>query len=210
MKGQIPKTNAGFWLRTLAFATDYIVIGAYVAVLIGAGAVVNQSWPAFANSLFGTALSSQAIGFLLLTLPAILYFSLAEAGPSGATWGKRRLGIRVTVLDGGRLGFGRALGRTLLKFIPWELAHTCIWQFSQATDEPSWLLDVGLGVVWLLVGANIVCMLRSARGQTVYDRLAGTVVVRVDGAEAQAGAEAEVAGAEAAGAEVGDKRGPAA
>lgn len=149
-------------------------------MLVAVWAVVDNMWPVVANSLFGTALSAQATGFLLLTLPVIFYFSLSEAGPAGATWGKRRVRLRVTTLDGERLGFARALGRALLKLTPWELAHACIWQFSFAADGPTWLLDVGLGVVWLLIGVNVVYMLRSARHQTLYDRLAGTVVVRSD------------------------------
>jgi len=78
---------------------------------------------------------------------------------------------------GGRLSKSRAFVRTILKFVPWELAHTCIWQFSFATEEPSPLITVGFILVWIIVGANVVSLLRSPSHQTLYDRLAGTYVV---------------------------------
>lgn len=46
------------------------------------------------------------------------------------------LGMRVVRTDGARLSAGRAVGRTVLTFIPWELAHTLIWQIRFAPRHP--------------------------------------------------------------------------
>jgi len=42
------------------------------------------------------------------------------------------MGLRVIRTDGARLSKTRALSRTVLKFIPWELTHTLIWQIRFA------------------------------------------------------------------------------
>ena len=113
----------------------------------------------------------------MLTLPVALYFALLESSSWQATWGKRRRGLKVMGTNGERLTRTRAIGRTLLKFIPWELAHTCIWQISFAPQEPSPLITLGFVLVWLLIGANIVKLWLSPTHQTLYDRLAGTYVI---------------------------------
>ncbi len=88
------------------------------------------------------------------------------------------MGLLVTDLDGRRLSRGRALGRTLRKFLPWELSHVCIWQPSFASDPSSPVFTIGFAAVWLMVGGNVVSILCSPRRQALYDRLAGTRVVR--------------------------------
>lgn len=55
-------------------------------------------------------------------------------------------------MNGSRFSFGRTLGRTLINFIPWELAHTCIWQMIHIAGEPgatrSVWVDSGMGIDW--------------------------------------------------------------
>lgn len=168
---------AGLWVRVLAFAVDYLPIAAYLAVLVAGGAWLVRSSQPLAGWLFGGPVTGEATGFLLITLPVSLYFALSEASASQATWGKRRMGLMVTDLVGTRLSLLRSIGRTALKFIPWEIAHACIWQVSFARDPSSATYVVGFAVVWLIIAANIVSLLVSPSRQTLYDRLAGTVVV---------------------------------
>jgi hypothetical protein len=47
--------------------------------------------------------------------------------------------------DGERLTFARALARTLLKFVPWELSHTLIWQIRFAQPQEMALINMGFG-----------------------------------------------------------------
>lgn len=169
---------AGLWVRALAFALDYVPVASYLAVLVAGGVWLSRSSQPLAKALFGGPISGEAVGFLLITLPVTLYFALPEASPWQATWGKRRMGLTVTDLAGRRLSRARSVGRTALKFVPWELAHACIWQVSFAKDPSSPLYALGFAVVWLLVAANVVSLAVSPTRQTLYDRLAGTQVVR--------------------------------
>lgn len=169
---------AGLWVRVLAFALDYLLIAGYLLVLFVAGLALNRVWPLLRQTVFATPTSSHLASFLLVTLPVSLYFALSEASVRQATWGKRKLGLQVTDSDGTRLSSGRSLGRTALKFIPWELAHTLIWQVRFAsTDGDAWI-TAGFVLVWVLVGANLVSLLWQGTHQTLYDWLAGTYVIR--------------------------------
>ncbi len=174
----MPPTYAGLGRRALAFALDYLLIAAYLGVLVGLGVAVQQFAPGVAGALFGHPLTGELTGLVLITLPVALYFAGLEAAAGQATWGKRRLGLRVQRADGTRLTFARSLGRTALKFVPWELAHACIWQISFAADQSSPWFAAGFALVWLLVGANVLSLLLRPTRQTLYDGLTSTVVVR--------------------------------
>src|SRR4030095_1411796 len=55
-------------------------------------------------------------------------FAWWEAAPRGATPGKRLLGFRVSRLDGGGLsGSGSTLRSAVKIAVPWEVAHTAVW-----------------------------------------------------------------------------------
>lgn len=73
--------------------------------------------------------------------------------------------------------FGRSLGRTVLKFIPWELAHTCIWNISLAEGPVPPIYWTGLILVWLLVAANVLSVVTNRERRALYDRIAGTTVI---------------------------------
>jgi uncharacterized RDD family membrane protein YckC len=170
---------AGLWGRVLAFALDYLPILLYLALVAALSALVNAVFPDLLPALFGNPVSGQLTAFFLVTLPVTLYFALLESSAWQATWGKRVLRLKVVGANGERLSRVRALGRTALKFIPWELAHTCIWQMGFGSQSVPPAIVAGLTLVWILVGANVASLLISPRRQPLYDRLAGTSVVSI-------------------------------
>ena len=169
---------AGLWPRALAFGVDYIVIAAHLVLLVAAGVALRALAPGLAGALFGNPYAGELTGFVLITLPVTLYFALGDASARQGTWGKHKLGLRVQRLDGQRLSRPRALCRAALKFIPWELAHACIWHITFAGAHPSPLISAGFALVWLLVAANLLSLLVSRKHQTLYDWASGTVVAR--------------------------------
>ncbi|MEM7530693.1 MAG: RDD family protein [Chloroflexota bacterium] len=168
---------AGLWVRIRAFSLDYIIIALYLSILVGVSIGLNFVFPKVVSTLFGHPLQAQFIGFITVTLPVTLYFTFTESSSWQASWGKRRQGLRLVRTDGAGITFGRALVRTLLKFVPWELAHTCIWQISVTPSEPSPLITAGFIIVWVSVGANIVWLWVSPSHQTIYDWLADTYII---------------------------------
>ena len=176
-------TYANVWQRIGAFLLDYLIIVAYLVLLViisvGLGFGPLQS---LFRALFADPNSSEFSAFLLLVLPVILYFALCECSSWQATWGKRKMGLRVIDTHPARLSLPRSFVRSLLKFAPWELAHACLWRipgWPLAPTTPSPIITAGLVLVWILVGAYVVSMLVSKKHQALYDWIAGTFVIVV-------------------------------
>lgn len=162
--------------RAAAFAFDYLWILGWLVVVVIVGVGVRAAWPDAAATLFGDPISAELSGFLTVTLPVSLAFAIAEASPRGATWGKRRMRLRVESASGERIGFGRSCLRTALKFLPWELSHAAIWRFALADAGPEAVPITLISLAWILIGVYVVTGLVGSR-RTLYDRLSGTRVV---------------------------------
>lgn len=172
---------ANLRLRVAAFLFDYLIIAAYIIILIIASVLLGlgplrQPFQGF----FANPNSGEISAFLLLVLPVILYFALFESSSWQATWGKRKIGLCVINAQGERLSLGRSLVRSFIKFLPWELTHACLWRipgwpFNPQTPSP--IISAGLILVWIIVGAYLISLLMSKKHQTLYDMIAGSYVV---------------------------------
>ena len=168
---------AGFWRRTAAFALDYVIILCYLAVL-AAISVLLDSWLSVSQLLFTDRFWAQLTGFLLVTLPVTFYFSLSESSQRRGSWGKTKVGLQVTDQRGGRIHFGRALARTALKFVPWELSHTLVWTIIFSPEESPVWVNYGFILVYGLLGLNLASLAFTKRRQTLYDLLVKTYVIK--------------------------------
>lgn len=170
------KTYAGFWKRAGAFALDYILILGYLVGIALLSLLVNTFFGT-SQWLFADRVRAQFVAFLIVTLPVTLYFAISESSPSQATWGKRRLKLKVTDQNGQQISAWRSLARTVLKFIPWELSHTLIWQIYFSPQIESAWINYGFVLVYLLIGLNVACLLLTKTHQTLYDLLTSTYVI---------------------------------
>ena len=59
----------------------------------------------------------EGMGNILGLILGWIYFAVMESSPTQGTLGKMALGIQVSDLEGGKIGFGRATGRHFGKFI---------------------------------------------------------------------------------------------
>jgi uncharacterized RDD family membrane protein YckC len=171
---------AGLWPRIKAFAVDYLFIAAYLITLTGAvaGLRLTPLRRTFAT-VYGNPYSAQLADALLFDAPVMLYFALFEASHWQAAPGKRRIGLRVVTNSGARLSLPRARARIVLKFVPWEIAHTSIWHTPgwPSHAQPTALNYVAYGSVYALVAVSLVTLLTSHTRQPLYDRLAHTRVI---------------------------------
>lgn len=170
-------TYAGFLQRITAFLLDYVIILIYLVAVTLLIWLLNSLF-SINDLLFSDRVRAQFVGFLLITLPVALYFAISESSDRQATWGKQRVGLKVTAYNEERISFGRSLARTLLKFIPWELSHTLIWELSFSPQADDVLIYYGFGIVYLLVGLNIASLLLTKKHQTIYDLITKTYVVK--------------------------------
>ena len=171
----------GLWPRIKAFAVDYLFIAAYLIVLTGviSGLQFTPLRRIFAT-LYTNPYVAQLTTSLLFDVPVMLYFALFEASHWRATPGKRRIGLQVVTNAGARVSLPRALARIVLKFLPWEIAHTSLWHTPgwPLHAEPTPLNYVAYGSVYALAAVYIVTLLTSHTRQTLYDRLTHTRVIQ--------------------------------
>jgi uncharacterized RDD family membrane protein YckC len=165
------------WRRVAASSVDYGIVVAYLGVLGVVGTLGRAAGllPTRITTPGGRILA-QLVVIAVLTVPVTLWFAWWEAAPRGATPGKRLLGLRVRRLAGGGLSWPGSLLRSSAKIaVPWELAHTGVWN-SLVWPGPDATVNIVLFTVanGVLV-LNLVMLFVGAR-RPLYDRLADTVV----------------------------------
>ena len=76
--------------------------------------------------------------------------------------------------------------RTIVKLLPWEIAHTFVWQMQYVfyksgyeADVPVWIF-VGLNVPIVLIFIYIAMIALRRDGRAPHDLAGGTIVKRVD------------------------------
>ena len=164
---------ANLWQRISAFLLDYLILAVYLAGLSALFFILPN-----AGSLFDTRIKAQTFGFLFVTLPITLYFAISEPSKKQGTWGKSRLSLNVTDKNGNRVGFGKSLIRSTLKFIPWEISHTLIWEVTFNPEINPIIINSMLISVYGLLGANIASLLLTKTRQTLYDLVCGTYIIK--------------------------------
>jgi len=142
-----PSKNAGLPLRFVAVLLDAVLVFFPAALVVGllSGGGYTETRNGYANA--GINVGGNAFWTLLAL--ALGYYVVCEAA-TGATLGKRMVGIHVVGEDGQHLTFGAAVVRNLLRLVD------CLFFY--------------------LVGAIFALM--SPRGQRLGDRAAHTLVVR--------------------------------
>ncbi len=124
-----PVQYAGFWLRLVAYVIDSIIIGIIhtiilVPVLAAMGMtafanrdnIANMSDEEKAGMVLGMAGAMGATA-MVIALLGWLYFAIMESSGKQATVGKMALGLKVTGLNGERIGFLQATGRFFGKIV---------------------------------------------------------------------------------------------
>jgi uncharacterized RDD family membrane protein YckC len=168
------------WRRMAAFGIDYGVILVYLGLLILVGVLGRTvgAVPADIATPTGRVLAQLTI-FALLTVPVTAWFAGWEATPRGATPGKRLLGLRVLTTGGDRVAWPQSLLRTAVKFtVPWELAHTAVWNMLVWPGDRSASVDM---VLLSLANAAIVIDVASlfvGSRRAPHDRIARTFVAK--------------------------------
>ncbi len=114
-----PPEYAGFWLRVWASTID-VCLEAIGALLLSVVVFYSMRW--FVDPSYGltaaTALYVSGIAAIaFLSVGAWLYAAFSESSNRRATIGKRIVGLQVVTASGGKLTFGQASIRHLMKFL---------------------------------------------------------------------------------------------
>lgn len=125
---------------------------------------------------FQPATSSQVwiAAIMSFSIPAWAYFLLSDLLWNGMTVGKRLLNVRVISLNSDEINFGRALLRTAIKLLPWELAH--IFGFALADTISQSAISAGLIAANLLIMIYLVILVINGGKMSLHDIFAKTEV----------------------------------
>jgi uncharacterized RDD family membrane protein YckC len=162
--------------RVLAYVLDVAVLAAAV-MAVQHGARLAFGWPP--EDWLAGARFYWFVSLPTVSVPVWLYFALFESGRAQATPMKRLLGMQVTDGAGHRIGFGRALLRTAIKLLPWELVHGALFLPVPFWNDPDQaLMRPVFTLAVFLMGSWLVTLLLTPKTQGVHDLVAGTLVVR--------------------------------
>ncbi|MGH7658613.1 MAG: RDD family protein, partial [Gemmatimonadales bacterium] len=154
--------------RSVAFFLDILIL---FAVLAPAGLLVQ-------SLLDYQPVTGPEIWTALLwnfSIPVWIYFILCDMSRTGATLGKRILGLRVRRVEGDMpLGFWLAFGRNAVKLLPWELVHFSAFAISHDLSRLSAGQTFGLTLANALIVIYLVTAAMSRGHRSVHDYAAGT------------------------------------
>lgn len=131
---------AGFWKRFAAVFIDFFIsaiLSFILGIMLLAG-IAPEPEDDYAYLL----------GNIMGALMAWIYFAAFESSPKQATPGKMALGIKVTDLNGRRIGFGKATGRYFGKILS-----------------------------FIILGIGFIMIAFTEKKQGLHDKMAGCLVV---------------------------------
>lgn len=123
-------------------------------------------------------LALNLVGLALVVLPLTVALTVMECGRYEATPGKLKFGLRVRRdPTGERVSWQRSLLRNLLKLgVPWSLGHLAAIALAAGGG-----IDAEIGAVMsMAVPVAYLVSLFIGDGRTIYDRLAGTMVISTE------------------------------
>lgn len=176
-KPQIGLVPADIFRRGAAFLLDCLLILMFAVCVLLLSLGINHLIP-FHEKMGQSYLFRHGISLVTLTLPVILFFTASEKGRHRATPGKRWMNLQVIEIEVGSSGF---LLRNILKFLPWEVAHTTYNLY------PDFFLTgvitgngeiVGMSLSYLLMLVYIATVLFRKDKKAPHDLISGTQVIK--------------------------------
>lgn len=181
MSNTTPQTSTSNLIlsRISAALLDYCFVIGYAILLFGL-----VGW-LFGFEKMGTLefspAAGQLIAFSTLTLPVFFYFFLQEKSAKKGTIGKRALRLQVEMIQESSNHTRGILIRTILKLLPWEIAHWGIQWLAFYTKKgmelPMWVWIL-LIVPQVVAFLYFVSMLYTKGTLSLYDAIAGTKLVK--------------------------------
>lgn len=124
-----------------------------------------------------------AEGYTLLTIsiPTWLYFTLCEISPWQATAGKKLFKLKTMDVDSQRrLTFRQAFLRTIIKLLPWEVAHLTNNLPTPMWYDPNPGFRFGFVLVPFLVTVYLLLVITTKKQQGLHDLAVNSVVACSD------------------------------
>jgi uncharacterized RDD family membrane protein YckC len=164
--------RAGAYLVDCAVMTAaFVILQTFIFLPLRHRLIGSDEW------LMAGGIPLEIYTLLTISLPTWLYFAWSEQSTWQATIGKRAFRLIVTDIGGERIGFGRAMLRTVIKMLPWELSHLTVNLPTSIMYEPEPEFRFGFLVVFALLVLYPALILLTRRHQSLHDLIAKTIVL---------------------------------
>ena len=166
----------GLLSRIIAYSIDVALL---FAVILVTQAILRPVNPLLGSTQPISGVRQHFWVFATVTLPVLLYFAFCISSSWQATIGMRLLKIKVTGLNEEAIGFGRAVLRSTVMLIPFELNHLVLFYPAPIWKDPKPGFRYGFLIVSALMILYLATVLLTEHHQSVHDLIASTVVRRV-------------------------------
>lgn len=173
-----PVASAQFFRRGIAYGADCFIAFAFFVVTQLLILVPLREFIGIPATWFHDGVHTEIYTLVTVSIPVWLYFILFEKSSSGATPGKRLLGLRVRTAAGHKqISTGQAVLRNAVKLLPWELAHLANnlpvpLMYAEAPD-----FRIGFVACGVLMGGLMASVVAHRQRRGLHDLAAGTRVV---------------------------------
>jgi uncharacterized RDD family membrane protein YckC len=110
------------------------------------------------------------------SLPSWLYFLWSDRSKKGKTVGKRLFKLKVKARTSERLSWERALARTAIKLLPWEIIHISAFALSKEPGTFTLLQYIGWAIGNTLAFAYFIASALTRGKRTIYDLILDTEI----------------------------------
>lgn len=166
-----------FIKRTFAYLIDCSIAFAAVMLIIQWAIFSHlREFIGITDTWFQSSTNMQLYVLTTISLPVWIYFTYFDSEKSKGTFGKRALKLEVKNNQYQNISVGKALLRTILKLLPWEIAHIGVIFPTPLyyENEPAVRLLSYIGL--LLFAIYVISIWIDSKKRIIYDKITGTVV----------------------------------
>ena len=156
----------------------YCLIAFAVVMLFIQWAILSHLRESFGitDIWFQSSINMQLYVLTSISIPVWIYFAYFDSKKSKGTFGKRIFNLVVKNNKNQKIDFWKSLGRTILKLLPWEIAHIGVIFPTPIyyENEPSVRILSYFGL--LIFAIYVISIWTNSRKLAIYDRVIGTIV----------------------------------
>jgi uncharacterized RDD family membrane protein YckC len=163
--------------RTFAYFIDCFIAFA-VVMLIFQWAILNyfRDFFGITDLWFQSSVNMQIYVLTSISIPVWIYFAYFDSEKSKGTFGKRIFNLEVQDNKNQKISFLKSLLRTIIKLLPWEIAHIGVIFPSPLyyENEPAVRLLTYVGL--FLFAIYVISIWTDSKKRAIYDKVVGTIV----------------------------------
>ncbi len=152
--------------RVIAYVLDIVLLFIVLAPAAFLAEALLGLQPRTSSQIWFSAVMS-------FSIPAWSYFLFSDLS-AGVTIGKKIMKVKIHSTNGSKITFVRALVRTSVKLLPWELAH--LFGFALVNQINQIAQDIGLISANLLIIVYLIILIVTSGKRSLHDLIAQTEV----------------------------------